>query len=286
MRDLFNPDQRSTLWWVLVGLTLIGLISLVDYLIGYRLTTILFPFLYLLPIALVTWFAGRQAGLIATAASTLAWLLSHSAAGLFSAQPAIHYWHVTVGTGLYGSVAFLLSALKSEKALARTDPLTGAVNRRFFYEVVQRELDRAQRYPHPLTMAYLDLDNFKAINDRFGHPTGDQVLRTVVATAHQQLRRTDVMARLNGDEFAFLLLETDQPAAHSAVTKIQAALLQAMQQHAWPVTFSTGVLTCLAPPPTVDQLIQLVDEVMYAVKTGGKNAIQYALFPPPSGDGN
>ena len=178
---------------------------------------------------------------------------------------------------MYLAVVLLLSALKSEKALARTDSLTGAVNRRFFHEVLQREMDRSQRYRHPLTVAYLDLDNFKAINDQWGHPTGDKVLRTVVESAQKHLRSTDVIARLNGDEFAFLLPETGQQAAKSAVPKIQAALLQAMHRNAWPVTFSTGVLTCLAPPTTVDEMMKSVDELMYSAKRSGKNAIHYAI---------
>lgn len=161
----------------------------------------------------------------------------------------------------------------------RTDSLTGAVNRRFFYEVLQRELDRSRRYHHPLTIAYLDLDNFKVINDQWGHSTGDQVLRTVVESAQQQLRSTDVLARLNGDEFAVLFPETGQQAAQSAVPKLHAALLQVMHQNAWPVTFSTGVVTCLAPPAAVDELIQSADELMYSVKRSGKNAIHYAIHP-------
>jgi diguanylate cyclase (GGDEF)-like protein len=127
-------------------------------------------------------------------------------------------------------------------------------------------------------LAYIDLDNFKIMNDQFGHSVGDQVLRTVVSSARKYLRKTDVVARLGGDEFALLMPETDQESARIALSKIQSGLLEEMRQSHWPITFSIGVLTCMATPQTTDALVSLADELMYSVKRNGKNAIKYSSY--------
>jgi diguanylate cyclase (GGDEF)-like protein len=175
-------------------------------------------------------------------------------------------------------VSALKSALEREKELARTDYLTGAVNSRLFFELVQMEIDRSQRYEHPFTLVYIDLDNFKAVNDQFGHTTGDLVLRAVVSYAKKYLRKIDVIARLGGDEFALLLPETNQESAGVALTKLQGGLLEEMRQNNWPITFSIGVLTCNVAPLKSDELVKMADELMYSVKRGSKNAIRYSTY--------
>jgi diguanylate cyclase (GGDEF)-like protein len=172
--------------------------------------------------------------------------------------------------------------LEHERNLARTDYLTGAVNSRYFYEFVQTELDRVQRYEHPFTVVYIDLDNFKLMNDQFGHATGDVALQTIVRCAQQHLRKSDIVARLGGDEFALLLPETNQAAAQAALTKIQQIFLAEMQQHDWPVTLSIGALTYSAPASiTPDALLKMADSLMYRAKTSGKNTIKSAIYPSP-----
>ena len=110
-------------------------------------------------------------------------------------------------------VAALRHALDREKESARTDPLTGVSNRRHFIELTAAALAFARRYRRPMTIAYLDLDNFKQINDRLGHQAGDEVLRAVARTVRNRLRATDVVGRLGGDEFAVCLPETGAEAA-------------------------------------------------------------------------
>jgi diguanylate cyclase (GGDEF)-like protein/PAS domain S-box-containing protein len=174
--------------------------------------------------------------------------------------------------------AALKKAVEREKELARTDYLTGAANARFFHELVQQEIGRFGRYRRPFTIAYVDLDNFKTVNDLFGHSIGDKVLCTVVQHANSQLRKTDFVARLGGDEFAFLLTETDSAAALTTISKIHQGLLSEMQRNDWPVTFSIGVLTCIDTPRTADELVKMADGLMYSVKNSGKNAIHYAVY--------
>jgi len=276
---LSNLEKRSQLFNMLVGFVLIGVIGILDFLTGYELAFSLF---YVVPVSLVTWRIGRRLGIIASFASAFVWLAADVAAGDTYSHPLIPIWNTLIRLSFFIMITLLLSALRSgmarEEELARTDNLTGAVNSRRFFELTQMEIDRLQRYGHPLTLAYIDLDNFKTVNDQFGHPSGDEVLRNVVSYTKKHLRKIDVIARLGGDEFALLLPETDQKSASVALPKLQNGLLEAMRQNSWPITFSIGVLTCTASPPATEELVKLADNLMYSVKHDGKNAIKYSTY--------
>jgi diguanylate cyclase (GGDEF)-like protein len=123
----------------------------------------------------------------------------------------------------------------------------------------------------------LDVDNLKTVNDRDGHAVGDEVLKVSVATVRRRLRPGDTVARLGGDEFAVLLSEADGGAARVVAQRIQSALRDSVNKK-WPVSFSIGVLTCVASPGSVDELIEEVDRLMYQAKTGGKDAVRYGEF--------
>jgi diguanylate cyclase (GGDEF)-like protein/PAS domain S-box-containing protein len=175
--------------------------------------------------------------------------------------------------------AALKKELKQEEELAHTDYLTGAANLRLFHTLVQQEILSFQRRKHPFSIAYIDLDNFKVCNDRFGHDQGDKILRAVVQCARNKLRKTDCVARLGGDEFAFLLRETGTEAAQIVVSKIHNGLMIEMQKNDWPITFSVGVVTCIDKVPQLsDELIKAADKLMYSVKNKGKNAVIYSTY--------
>jgi diguanylate cyclase (GGDEF)-like protein len=207
------------------------------------------------------------------------------ATGKSYSQPIFYIWNTLIEFISFLIVVFLLSEIRNilnhEKEIAHTDYLTGAINSRFFYDILQLEIRRSNRYKHPFTIAYFDIDNFKTLNDQFGHVTGDMVLRAVVLNARKHLRVTDVVARLGGDEFVVLLPETNLDAAKVALAKIQSDISEGMQQNNWPVTLSIGVLTCMACMESVkqtDEIIRVVDDLMYLVKRNGKNAIKYSNF--------
>ncbi len=279
MKIVVFLEKRSVFFWAITGIVLITVTGVVDFLTGYEIAFSLF---YLFPVFLVTWFGGRSLGAVISVASALVWLLADFASGHPYSHPAIYYWNSAIRFGFFIIVTLLLSALKKahehEWELARTDNLTGAVNGRSFSELLQNEIDRSRRYRHPFTVVYIDLDDFKTVNDHFGHSEGDKVLYTIVKHAKSQLRKTDHVARLGGDEFAFLLPETDQAGAQISIPKIQTSLLDEMQRNNWPVTFSIGVLTCVCKPQTSDELVKRADGLMYSVKSNGKNGINYSIY--------
>ncbi len=261
-----------------IGFALICVIGIVDLITGYEFG---FSVFYVLPIALVTWLSNQRLGLITAILSVLVWVAADVANGHVYSNSFIPVWNSLIRVIFFAIITLLLSALKNaiqrESELARIDYLTGAINSRYFYELAQIETDRFQRYRHPFTLIYIDLDNFKTVNDRFGHNTGDEVLRKVVGSIRKNIRKTDTIARLGGDEFVLFFPETDQEAARVALSTIQNHLLDDMKSEDWPITFSIGVLTCKTKAPATDALVKMADDLMYLAKHEGKNAVRYAI---------
>lgn len=160
---------------------------------------------------------------------------------------------------------------------ARTDSLTGLANRRHFLAQAEQELLRARRYDKPLSVLMLDLDEFKAINDAYGHQVGDEVLRMVSAVCRQVLRGVDLVGRMGGEEFAILLPETDAVQAAEVAERLRqniatadVALGQGRQLR---VTASIGVATFAADDVDVDKVLNLADKAMYEAKRKGRNQV-------------
>jgi diguanylate cyclase (GGDEF)-like protein len=278
MERLENFEKKNPIFWMTAGCLFVAVIGLVDFVTGREFAFSLF---YLIPIVLVSWFSGKNFGFVISAIAAITWFIADAQYEQSYSQPIIGYWNAAIRFGFFVVVNQLLPALKAlerEKHISRTDDLTGIPNRRHFFEVINTEINRSQRYKHPFTIAYIDLDGFKAVNDRFGHQTGDQLLCTFVNQVKSYLRRTDFMARLGGDEFILLLFETDQAEALMIISKIQSALLDEMKRNDWPVTFSIGVLIYRDGSITADELISRADNLMYSVKKKGKNAINYAVY--------
>ena len=258
-------------------LGIIGL-SIIDYITGKNITL---SFFYLVPISLGAWGIGRKEGIFLSVASALNWAVVNEIMGgdegLFSA-----YWNTGALLSFFLIFTVMISEiralLETERALARTDFLTGALNRRAFYEAVSTEISRMKRTQRPFTIIYLDLDSFKAINDLRGHDTGDAVLCLVAKTIKNNIRSIDSVGRIGGDEFVILLPETSHGATKFIAPRIQTVLMESMQANQYPVTFSMGTLTYRTPPESVDILLKQADEMLYAVKNAGKNAIHYAEY--------
>jgi diguanylate cyclase (GGDEF)-like protein len=275
-------EGRAGLSLALIGFALIGLVGFIDYSTGPALSVAIF---YLIPVALGSWRGGFSWGLLFSLCSTVVW---HFGGVERADTPAvIHVWNDVVHFGFFvitsSLIARLRTAMLREQALARTDPLTGVANGRTFYEEVNRQIQWSDRTCRPLTAAYLDLDNFKQVNDRLGHSVGDELLCKVAHVIRKNTRTIDIIARLGGDEFAILLPETAAAGAATWLYKLRAALVREIAEGHWPVTCSLGAATFLRPPQDVDALVRRIDALMYEAKRDGKNGCRHVVVEDPDG---
>jgi len=162
--------------------------------------------------------------------------------------------------------------LAAERVRAMTDHLTGLTNRRGFIGILQKEIERFYRYKSPFSVVYFDLDDFKNINDEFGHCEGDNVLRTVARDGYRVLREADTFARMGGDEFAILMPETAEPAAKAAMEHFSNAIAVSMDSNNWKVSLSMGLATFTDLDSGLDaeKILNLADQDMFSSKRDRK----------------
>jgi diguanylate cyclase (GGDEF)-like protein len=271
--------------WRLIQSSAVGAVVLLggfDYLTGTRVSLLLF---YLLPVALVAWFGGVRSGIALSAFAAVVWTLSHLRAGAFSSGAFFPFWNAVTAFGVFLVVAYVVSMqaalrrlLQREKERSGTDHLTGVMNGRIFGERVAEEIVRSERYRRPFSLAYMDLDNFKSMNDMCGHTAGDMLLRSVAATLRSNLRSSDVLARLGGDEFGVLLPETGAASAANVLQKAREKVAQALGKGECEVTLSIGLVTCEKPPESYDQILKMADTLMYSAKKEGKNRVRHEVM--------
>lgn len=280
MHPMEIPHLRLRVLIVIAGLCTILLIWAVDYYLTAPAFTLTLA--YLFPIAIVAWYAGQNSGISLAVVSSMAWFsvyATHTPHFLYS---FLAYLNLATKLILYLAFAIIMAKLKRslarERELSRIDYLTGAVNRRSFEEALNIEINRARRKKNPVTIAFIDVDNFKYVNDTFGHSKGDQLLHLTSETIREHIRITDTLARIGGDEFAILLPEQDYDSAEVAIQKVRHYLQEMTKNLGLPVTFSIGVATCLSPPVFAEDQINLADTLMYEAKQSGKNRIRHVAF--------
>ena len=276
-------SNYNSLGWTSLAAVLLILISVADYLSGPDISVALF---YLIAVALVAWKTRELRLTVVTGVVSAAAWLGAEWFTLGAPTHGILLWNAATRLLILITIGVLISRLRksldAEHSMARTDFLTGALNARAFFEKAEIEIARARRYGRPLTVAYLDLDDFKSINDRFGHSHGDTVLQLVAATLMKNLRQTDSVSRLGGDEFVLLLPEIGYDQATGALSKLQQVVCQAMQKEDCSATFSMGAAAFDVPARNVDSLLKVADTIMYEAKVQGKNCIRIRAY---SGDG-
>ncbi len=280
MRDHFASRDRlngSTVPGVIgtwtVALFGIAAIGAFDYASGTELRV--YP-LYYAPIGLLAWHRGRGGAVTAAIVCAASWLYFNLLAGMDASRPLI----VIANTGVNGAsflfvgllIAELRRTLAGVRALSRTDSLTLLRNSRAFFEDSAPLLALCSRTRRPVTVVYLDLDNFKSVNDTHGHQAGDALLKAVARALQEALRPSDLCARLGGDEFAILLPELGE---HEVAVTLERILetVRAAATSASGVTASIGATTFLSPPNDVESLIRQADSLMYEAKAGGRNRI-------------
>jgi len=163
--------------------------------------------------------------------------------------------------------------------LSRSDPLTGVYNRRFLLETLEAEFERARRYSLKFSIILMDIDNFKEVNDRFGHIYGDKVLKQVAQILKEELRRHDILGRYGGDEFLIILPETDGIGAGMVGERCRKAISSGITfaDEKYHLTVSMGVIAYPNPKiMTAEDMIRLADTALYEAKARGKNKVVVA----------
>jgi diguanylate cyclase (GGDEF)-like protein len=271
---------RAGLYALFAVLTLV--VATIDYLSGERFTVYV---LYFPIIASACWLVGLRPAIVLSFFASTLWIADDIFAPPEPIPYLAKYWQATTRFLVFVSFAYSLSRLRSalsrEQFLSHFDELTGLANRASLFEMGQRDVARCFRAERPLTAIFIDLDQFKEVNDRFGHSEGDAVLRITSETIRQECRESDLPARIGGDEFVVLAPEMTFEAAQLYTLRLQKRLREAMEEFGWPVTFSIGAATYNSPPPNLDQIIKTADDLMYTVKHKQKNAVKHILVDEP-----
>ncbi len=261
---------------VAVGLLLILAIAYVDNLSGPR---ILLNIFYLLPVMLVAWACESSVcGLIVAVGAFLVSPIEAMLDDFRSVSLVVATWNGAVRLAVFCIVLLLMSRVRvlmsrlAEQALA--DELTGLANLRALREVAALEIERSRRFNHPVSVAYLDIDDFKSVNDRAGHAAGDKVLVSLGSIARATMRSIDMVARVGGDEFVVLMPETGAETALPVADRLREAFSRSVRVEGVPVTCSIGLASFERAPVSVDEMLMTADELMYEAKAGGGDMVR------------
>ncbi|KPK10810.1 MAG: hypothetical protein AMJ68_08060 [Acidithiobacillales bacterium SG8_45] len=280
MKTIFSAlDKRSArliLWLSL--LFSLGIVTVAFITAGF---VYLEPFL-VLPIVLASWYGSNRAGMFLALISSVGLAVSREwlSVSSFSLQSIIYdgVSHLIAYSILAILITNFRSVHRAEVLAADTDNLTGLHNPRSFYVELTNELLRSRRFKRIFSLAYIDIDNFKNINDSLGHSIGDELLVEVAQCLKLSLRATDTVSRLGGDEFVCLLPETGDKNVKNLFSKVKKLLSERMLSHNWPVSFSVGVVTFETLPADAKQAISIADDLMYSVKSIDKNNTVYKVL--------
>jgi len=231
---------------------------------------------YVLAIYLGTFLIGNRSGLFFSAIAIIFWLVSNSGmlrnmSGVFLVDLAIKSVFIM---SLYFIVRYSRKLYADVKDLSLQDELTGLNNRRGFLTLAQYEIRRMERTGDRFSLLYLDIDNFKEINDTRGHREGDKVLSELGSIVMKTTRSVDIAARMGGDEFCILLPGADDGDMRDISARIVRDFAELCSQSSWHATLSVGSVTTTAEYD-LEAVIREGDRLMYAAKRGGKNSIEY-----------
>ena len=260
---------------IAASLALFALIGFLDWLSGTQLRV--FP-LYFIPIVLVASRMARRYALASAIVASIVWGIANSMAGYDEGVP-VPIQVANAGTMLisFALVSVLFAELRlrllRERESSRTDALTELPNRRGFTERVGLLLAASRRSGRTMTLAYIDLDHFKAVNDEHGHATGDAALRAAANVLRMATRLGDVVGRLGGDELAALLPDTTSTRARTVLERLRSSIAETMTEQGLPITASIGAITFNAADLDLTAALSGADRAMYEAKQRGRNRV-------------
>jgi len=265
---------------ILLGVLLVTGIATLDWATGPLVDVSL---LYVIAVMAVTWAGTRRHGVLVAALASAQSLLASIVE--VDRLPISALWNAITLFGVLAMVSALLGTLRNslveQRRMAMVDPLTGSMNRRAFQLIAERERLRSGRDGIAISLAYLDIDHFKQINDARGHGFGDALLSDFAATMTASVRGTDVVCRMGGDEFVLLLPDTDAREAVIVVDRVRRAVADRCAVDGAPLTTSAGIATYRFPPSTVDAMIAGADDLMYQAKArGGDTVVGMVIVGP------
>lgn len=270
-------DWRRVATWsiCLVAIFLLGLLRIKTN------TELTFSSVALLPVIVIAWIEGKRSGLIMAIVGAAMWLVGDLASEREFGVEWIPWANAMTRLITYGVAVLLVARIRlqfdREHKNATHDSLTGLQNRRAFLDAGAAEVDRAKRYAHPLAVVFLDLDDFKQLNDNEGHDAGDAALRATAKALLRALRTSDRVARIGGDEFAVLLPEAGYEAAVDAGRKIFVAVNAALDAFP-PARISIGVAWFGQADRVFPAMLKAADGLMYEVKESGKHNMRSRAF--------
>jgi diguanylate cyclase (GGDEF)-like protein len=279
--DRYDTSLRRLPDWAIfaIGMALVAAIA------AFRITgarDIPVADFLLIPVAGIGWLVRDRAFAYIAAACTAAVTVVIAVAGQATAPLVAALAAAGVRFALYLVVLALLGGIRqmqlAREQEARTDYLTGALNARAFEEAASAELERGRRYGLSLSLLYLDVDAFKAVNDTFGHREGDSVLAELSHVMRGAVRTNDLVARLGGDEFAVLMPEANRFSALAVARRVRVEVGRVITPDGRPVRCSMGIASYTGSPASVDALIHDADTLMYSAKEQGKDRIESAEF--------
>ncbi len=259
---------------VALGLTSVAILGVIDALSTPHVGFALF---YALVIMGVTFHAGWVAGAIVAIVASGAALMSSLLYAPDDVTVTAAMWNLGNEVAVFVVLVLTIHQIRTMfdklAGQSRTDLLTGALNTRGVLEAFERERSRAIRNATPLTLAFIDLDNMKRVNDELGHAEGDEMLRILASSVLGSIREFDVFGRVGGDEFALLLPDTDEQDALKAIQRLRSVVNRRTHARSPYISVSVGVVTFRREPPEASDALRAADALMYVAKRAGGNRV-------------
>jgi diguanylate cyclase (GGDEF)-like protein len=270
------PEKLPRHFLPFVGFSLVLAIGVLDSFTSYDVSVSL---LYLVPIMLMAWYEGGIFVAVMSIFSVINWAIADMVSGHIYSHIAIPLWNAIMMLGMFLIIGYTITMLKKllvkEREHSHDDDLTNVANIRFFYERASIEIKRLSINKRPLSLMYLAIDNLRFINESLGYVTGDFLLHEVAQTMKAALQSTSLISRFGGAEFAILIPGTQTENVTTVISDVQKRLLEMVNKHNWPVTFSIGVVTDVDAAYNIDELINMSKDLMKASKITGKNTVEY-----------